>query len=103
MEIEEDIMENMVRCMSFKQLKAAVAKLEAAEAVDDNTKVFIDTGWDSLQEVAPESIAIKKARYFQVQDPVSKEYFGGFALEEKAEKVNATGEEETVIVIENQY
>ena len=96
-------MENMVRCMSFKQLKAIVAKLEATEAVLDETKIFLDTGWDSLQEVAPESIEIKKARYFEVQDLVSKEYFGGFALTEKAEKVNATGEEETVIVIENLY
>ncbi|MFC0361049.1 hypothetical protein [Enterococcus canintestini] len=96
-------MENMVRCMSFKQLKAIVAKLEATEAVLDETKIFLNTGWDSLQEVAPESIEVKKARYFEVQDPVSKEYFGGFALTEKAEKVNATGEEETVIVIENLY
>ncbi|MBO0448534.1 hypothetical protein JZO76_03200 [Enterococcus sp. MJM12] len=96
-------MDNIVRCMSFKQLKAAVAKLEATAGITEETKIFLDTGWDSLQEVSPESIEVKKARYFEVQDPVSKEYFGGFALSEKAEKVKATGAEETVIVIENLY
>ena len=91
-----------VQAMTFKELKEVVQKLEKAN-VSDDTKVMLDTGWDSLQEILPASIQVKEARAFQVQDVLTEEFFGGYALVDKAEKMNADGPVETVIVIENLY
>lgn len=95
-------MENEVRAMTFKELKAIVEKM-SAEKIADDTKIFLDTGWDSIQEILPNSISTKEAKHFQVQDELTKEYYGGYALLAKAEKMQAEGEPETVIVIENLY
>lgn len=91
-----------VQAMTFKELKEVVRKLEKAN-VSDDTKVMLDTGWDSLQEILPASIQVKDARAFQVQDVLTEEFFGGYALVDKAEKMNADGPVENVIVIENLY
>ena len=91
-----------VQAMTFKELKEVVQKLEKAN-VSDDTKVMLDTGWDSLQEILPASIQVKEARAFQVQDVLTEEFFGGYALVDKAEKMNADGPVENVIVIENLY
>ena len=95
-------MSETVQAMTFKELKEIVKKLEAAKIADE-TKILLDTGWDSLQEILPESSELKEARAFQVQDPLTEEFFGGYALLEKAEKMNADGDCEQVIVIENVY
>jgi hypothetical protein len=56
-----------------------------------------------LQEILPQSIQMKEARSFKVQDVLTEEFFGGYVLIEKAEKMNADGPIEQVIVIENLY
>lgn len=91
-----------VQAMTFKELKEVVRKLEKAN-VSDDTKVMLDTGWDSLQEILPASIQVKEARAFQVQDVLTEEFFYGYALVDKAEKMNTDGPVENVIVIENLY
>jgi hypothetical protein len=91
-----------VQAMTFKELKEIVQQLENAN-VPDETKVMLDTGWDSLQEISPQSIQMKEARSFKVQDVLTEEFFGGYVLIEKAEKMNADGPIEQVIVIENLY
>lgn len=96
-------MGTFVEGMTFKELKEAVARLEQTEAITDETKIFLDTGWDSLQEVMPGVIKTATAKAFQVADPLTGENFGGYSLLEKADKTKADGEEETVIVIENHY
>ncbi|KAF1300138.1 MULTISPECIES: hypothetical protein [Enterococcus] len=96
-------MENQVRCMTFKELKEVLQQLEADPTVNDETKIFLDTGWDSLQEILPGAITRQEAQQFQVEDPLSKELFNGYASLAKAEKMKASGETETVIVIENLY
>lgn len=96
-------MGTFVNGMTFKELKAAVAQLEANDQITNETKVFLDTGWDSLQEVMPEAVKTAQAQSFLVADPLTGEEFGGYSLVEKAEKMKATGPEETVIVIENHY
>ena len=77
--------------------------LEANEAITEDTKVFIDTGWDSVQEVAPDAVSIEKVAKFTVADVLTNESFAGYSLEEKAEKMNAEGDLETAIIIRNLY
>ncbi|WP_291291628.1 hypothetical protein [Enterococcus sp.] len=96
-------MSETVQCMTFSELKKMVEQLEKQENVHDETKIMLDTGWDSLQEVLPGAISVQEAQEFRVQDELTKEYFGGYALKEKSYKFAADGPVETVIVIENRY
>ncbi|KAF1306034.1 hypothetical protein [Candidatus Enterococcus willemsii] len=95
-------MSEFVNPMTFKELKNLVQELEKQQIPED-TKIFLDTGWDSLQEILPGAIHLKEAQQFQVQDVLTKETFGGYSLIEKAEKTQAEGASERVIVIENLY
>ncbi len=96
-------MENEVKVMRFKELKEVVASLENDPAVTDDTKVFLNTGWDSIQEIEPGAISTEKAKIFWVEDPLTKERFPGYSLEENTGKLAETGDAETVIVIKNLY
>ena len=46
-------MPEFVNCMTFSELKKMVAAIEKDPNVTDETKVMLDTGWDSLQEILP--------------------------------------------------
>lgn len=96
-------MKNEVRCMRFKELKEVVASLENNSAVNDETKIFLNTGWDSIQEILPEAISVENAQLVWVEDPLTLERFPGYHLQEKETAVNSTTETETVIVIKNLY
>lgn len=96
-------MDNRVEVMTFAQLKEFVAKLEKNESINDQTKVFIDTGWDSVQEVEPKALHVEEVVEFKVQDELTKEFYVGFTLKEKAEKMQAQGIEEKAIIIRNLY
>lgn len=96
-------MSGYVKCMTFEELKETIKRLENDPAVTNETKILLDTGWDSLQEVLPEAIAVEVAKPFQVQDELTKEYFGGYVLADKEQKFENTGEEEAVIVLKNLY
>ena len=96
-------METEIKIMTIKELKQAIQTLETNANISDDTKVFLDTGWDSLQEVAPDALTAEQAKQFKVQDELTKEIFLGYSLEEKAEKTHATGESETIVVLRNLY
>lgn len=96
-------MPEFVNCMTFSELKKIVAAIEKDPNVTDETKVMLDTGWDSLQEILPGSVTVETAQTFKVQDELTKEFFGGYVLAEKNEKFDAVGDEEAVIVIKNLY
>ena len=96
-------MEHRVRAMTFSELKKIVAELEQNQKVTDETKVFIDTGWDSVQELDPKAIHVEQVKEFTVEDVLTKEVFGGYSLVEKAQKMNAEGEEEAAIILRNLY
>lgn len=96
-------MENFVPVITLKELKKALEKLEKDYELDPDTKVFLDTGWDSLQEVAPDALSVEEARSFSIEDVLSHEEFGGFSLMEKAERMNADGEPEQVLIIRHLY
>ena len=36
-------------------------RLEKQENVNDDTKIMLDTGWDSLQEILPGAISVQEA------------------------------------------
>ncbi|EOL47103.1 hypothetical protein [Enterococcus caccae] len=96
-------MDNRVEVMTFSQLKKIVAELEANSTIQDNTKVFIDTGWDSVQEVEPDAFHVEEVMEFKVQDELTKDFFVGYTLSEKAERMQAQGQPETAVIIRNLY
>ncbi|MGK0552374.1 hypothetical protein ACSFB8_09865 [Enterococcus faecalis] len=96
-------MEQKVKVMTFAQLKKMVQMLEDNSQVTDQTKVFIDTGWDSVQEVDPEAILVENVMKFKVLDALTQDQFIGYSLLEKAEKMAADGEPEAAIIIRNLY
>lgn len=96
-------MDNRVEVMTFSQLKKIMEALDANDAINDTTKVFIDTGWDSVQEVEPNAFHIEEVAEFKVQDELTKEFYVGFALLEKAERMQAQEQAETAIIIRNVY
>ncbi|MFV0561011.1 MAG: hypothetical protein ACK5NA_09935 [Enterococcus sp.] len=96
-------MSTEIDIMTLGELKKIVAQLDENQATTDETKVFLNTGWDSIQEIAPDAFSIEKAKSFEVKDVLTNETFSGYSLVEKAEKMSATGEEETIIVIQNLY
>lgn len=68
-------MPEFVNCMTFSELKKMVAAIEKDPNVTDETKVMLDTGWDSLQEILPGSVTVETAQTFKVQDELTKEFF----------------------------
>ncbi|OQO71604.1 hypothetical protein BH747_01880 [Enterococcus villorum] len=96
-------MESKIEVLTLGMLKEQLAELEHSGSVTDETKIFLDTGWDSIQEIAPDALTVSEAQQFVVEDEWTKEKFNGYALEEKAEKMKAEGPKEKVIVIKNLY
>lgn len=96
-------MDNQVKVMTFAQLKKIIKNLDKNESITDNTKVFIDTGWDSVQEVEPEAVSVEEVAEFTVEDELTKECFTGFSLKEKVEKMGTKGTVEAAIIIRNLY
>lgn len=96
-------MDNRVEVMTFSQLKQLVAELDANSAIKDDTKVFIDTGWDSVQEVEPNAFHVEEITEFKVQDELTKDFYVGYTLSEKAERMQAHGQPETAVIIRNLY
>ncbi|MGC3625354.1 hypothetical protein ACPTHK_13040, partial [Enterococcus faecium] len=71
--------------------------------VSDDTKIFLDTGSDSIQEIAPDALEVAQARDFTVEDELTKESFYGYAREEKPDPFHTSEQSQTVIVIKNMY
>ncbi|RSA51470.1 hypothetical protein [Enterococcus faecium] len=92
-------MDSKIEIMTLGMLKKQLSKFE----VSDDTKIFLDTGWDSIQEIAPDALEVAEAREFTVEDELTKESFSGYAREEKAERFDTSEQSETVIVIKNLY
>ncbi|MFK4568070.1 hypothetical protein [Enterococcus sp. UD-01] len=96
-------MDNRVEVMTFSKLKQMMQELEANEAVNDDTKIFIDTGWDSVQEVEPNAFQVEEVVEFKVKDELTNEFYVGYSLTEKAEQTKAQGPKETAVIIRNLY
>ncbi len=79
-------MASNIAVLTLGMLKKQLAELEKVNTVDDETKIFLDTGWDSIQEIAPDALTIGEAQQFVVEDEWTKEKFNGFTLVEKSRK-----------------
>lgn len=93
---------NQPEVITLGELKAQLAKLEQAYQLTDETKIFLDTGWDSIQEINKDALAVEEAQQFSVEDPLTHEEFGGYTLAEKAGS-NAKPTKENVLIIRNLY
>ncbi|MEY8445303.1 hypothetical protein AALA44_03760 [Enterococcus ratti] len=96
-------MEAKIETITVGMLKKQLVEFEKLNFVSDETKILLDTGWDSLQEIAPDALAVSCVQQFVVEDEWTKEKFRGFVLEEKAEKMNGEGPKEQVLVLKNLY
>ena len=92
-----------VEILTVGQLRTFLAEIEKQKAVTDDTKIFLDTGWDSIQEITSDALSVEEAEKFQIEDPLNNEVFQGYALLEKAEKMKAFGPTEKVVIIRNLY
>ena len=54
-------------------------------------------------EINPDALSIEEAQAFKIEDPLTHEFFGGYSLVEKAEKMKAEGPTEKVMIIRNLY
>ncbi|MBV7390363.1 MULTISPECIES: hypothetical protein [Enterococcus] len=89
--------------LTIGELKKFLAELENKDGINDETKIFLDTGWDSIQEISPNALSIEETKIFEIEDPLNHEVFTGHSLVEKAEKMNAKGPIEKVLIIRNLY
>lgn len=94
---------NQPENLTVGQLCQFLAQLNDNPEIDDETKIFLDTGWDSIQEITPDALSIEEAQSFKIEDPLTHELFGGYSLLEKAEKMKGEGPIEKVLVIRNLY
>lgn len=65
-------MASNIAVLTLGMLKKQLAELEKVNTVDDETKIFLDTGWDSIQEIAPDALTIGEAQQFVVEDEWTK-------------------------------
>ena len=90
-------MDSKIEIMTLGMLKKQLSEFEASAGVSDDTKIFLDTGWDSIQEIAPDALEVVQAREFTVEDEWTKESFSGYAREEKAERFNCDRHKKLVL------
>lgn len=94
---------NQPESLTVGELRKYLAQLADNPEINDETKIFLDTGWDSIQEINPDALSIEEAQAFKIEDPLTHEFFVGYSLLEKAEKMNAEGPTEKVMIIRNLY
>lgn len=94
---------NQPENLTVGELRKFLGQLVSDPEISDDTKIFLDTGWDSIQEINPDALSIEDAQAFKIEDPLTHEFFGGYSLAEKAEKMKAEGPVEKVLIIRNLY
>lgn len=94
---------NQPENLTVGELREFLTQLTNNPEISDNTKIFLDTGWDSIQEINPDALSIEDAKMFKIEDPLTHEFFGGYSLLEKANKMKADGPVEKVLIIRNLY
>ncbi|GMC04983.1 hypothetical protein K4E_25920 [Enterococcus thailandicus] len=63
-------MEAKIEILTLGELKKQLKALEEMPDVTDETKIFLDTGWDSIQELAPDALS-----FYQLSPPPQKSRF----------------------------
>lgn len=75
-----------MKTIRLKDLKERIYQLSVNYQLTDDTPIFLDTGWDSLQEIEPELIQVANIEPFEIEDIISGEKFSGFKQNEYADQ-----------------
>lgn len=67
-----------MKTIRLKDLKELINQLSIKYQLTDNTPIFLDTGWESLQEIESELIQVVSVELFEIEDMISGEKFSGF-------------------------
>ena len=62
----------------LKELKERINQLSVEYQLTDDTPLFLDTGWDSVQEFQINQIQVADVEPFEIEDIISGEKFSGF-------------------------
>ena len=88
---------NETQTLSLGELKKCLAKLQERYQLDDQTPIFLDTGWDSLQEISHTDLSVEQIQHYQITDIISQEVFQGYQLA----KEDDTIKQQAIIIRQN--
>lgn len=75
-----------MKTIRLKDLKERINQLSVKYQLTDDTPIFLDTGWESLQEIESELIQVVGVELFEIEDIISSEKFSGYKQSEEAEQ-----------------
>ena len=75
-----------MKTIRLKDLKERINQLSVKYQLTDDTPIFLDTGWESLQEIESELIQVVGVELFEIEDIISGEKFSGYKQAEEAEQ-----------------
>lgn len=75
-----------MKTIRLKDLKERINQLSVKYQLTDDTPIFLDTGWESLQEIESELIQVVGVELFEIEDIISGEKFSGYKQSEEAEQ-----------------
>lgn len=67
-----------MKTIRLKDLKERINQLSIKYQLTEDTPIFLDTGWESLQEIESELIQVVSVELFEIEDMISGEKFSGF-------------------------
>jgi len=75
-----------MKSIRLKDLKERINQLSVKYQLTDDTPIFLDTGWESLQEIESELIQVVGVELFEIEDIISGEKFSGYKQSEETEQ-----------------
>lgn len=75
-----------MKTIRLKDLKERINQLSVKYQLTDDTPIFLDTGWESLQEIESELIQVVGVELFEIEDIISGEKFSGYKQAEEVEQ-----------------
>ena len=67
-----------MKTIRLKDLKERINQLSVKYQLTEDTLIYLDTGWESLQEIESELIQVVSVELFEIEDMISGEKFSGF-------------------------
>lgn len=75
-----------MKTIRLKDLKERINQLSVKYQLTDDTPIFLDTGWESLQEIEAELIQVANIEPFEIEDIISGEKFSGYKQAEDTDQ-----------------
>lgn len=88
---------NVPQTLSLGEWRTLLDRLQEKYQLDEQTPIFLDTGWDSLQEIARTDLSVEKIKHYQITDIISQEVFQGYQLV----KDDQTTQQQAIIIRQN--